>query len=366
MMLAEGRDNRKFAEMKPRISVIMPVRDGARWLGEAIASVQAQTLTDFELIIIDDGSADLSAELSAAAERSDPRIRLIRQAREGLVAALNCGLAAARGALIARLDADDRAHPLRLQRQSDHLEAHPEIGLLGTWAGRIDERGSLRGALQPPAAPEELAALLPHTNPFVHSSVMLREGILRDVGPYRTAFEGAEDYDLWLRVSEVAEVANLPERLLQYRVHPASASCRVAARQLFSTRLAQRAARVRRAGGVDPAAPIAAPPDWRVSAAAASAFYADLVPLFRLLDLADAANLAAANAAAIDLSALSDRKLILTHAERRMAQLALLNLLRHEVPPPQSGRVTLLWHFMRLHPPRALQLGYNALRSRSA
>ncbi len=365
-MLAEGRHNRKLVEMKPRISVIMPVRDGARWLGEAIASVLAQTLTDLELIVIDDGSEDASAELVAASGRSDPRVRLIPQPREGLVAALNRGLDAARGTLIARLDADDRAHPQRLQRQSDYLDRHPGVGLLGTWADRIDEQGSPCGALQPPAAPEELAALLPRTNPFVHSSVMLRSQVLRHVGPYRTAFEGAEDYDLWLRVSEVAELANLPERLLQYRLHHASATKRAAARQLFSTRLAQRAAHARRHGGGDPAAHLTAPPDWRSDAGIGSPLYGDLVPLFRLLDRADCVDGADANAAAVDVSALSDSNLVLTHAERRLAQLALLTLLRGDAMPSPPGRANLLRHFIRLHPLRALQLGYKVLRSGSA
>ena len=120
--------------MTPQISVIMPVRDGARWLGEAIASLQDQTLSDFELIIIDDGSADGSPQIIDAYSRRDPRINPIRQQRLGLVPALNRGLAESRGQLIVRLDADDRAHPLRLQRQSLYLEGHPEVGLLGTWA----------------------------------------------------------------------------------------------------------------------------------------------------------------------------------------------------------------------------------------
>jgi hypothetical protein len=365
-MIAEGGNNRKFIEMQPRISVIMPVRDGARWLGEAIASITAQTLTDLELVVVDDGSADASADLVAARAQGDRRLRLIRQGRQGLVAALNRGLGAARGQLIARMDADDRAQPQRLQRQSDYLEARPAVGLLGTWADRIDEQGAPRGVLQPPDAPEALAALLPCTNPFIHSSVMLRAAVLRQTGSYRPAFEGAEDYDLWLRVSEVAEVANLPERLLQYRWHSASATHRAGVRQLFSTRLAQRAAERRRRDGEDPATGLTAPPDWRADEALRSRLYGDLVPLFRLLDLADTTGIANARAVAIDMSALSGGRVVLTHAERRMAQLALLNLLRRGTISPEPGRVTLLRHFIRLHPVRALQLGLEALRGGSA
>jgi Glycosyl transferase family 2 len=344
-------------EMQPRISVIMPVRDGARWLGEAIASITAQTLSDLELIVIDDGSVDQTAALVEASARADARVRLFRQGRLGLVAALNCGLTAARGALIARMDADDRSAPQRLQRQSEHLRNHPEIGLLGSWAERIDADGAVRGVLKPAVAPDALAALLSRTNPFVHSSVMVRAAVLCAVGLYRPAFEGAEDYDLWLRVAEVTQVANLPECLLQYRWHSASATHRAGVRQLFSTRLAQRAARERSRGGNDPTAGLATPPDWRASQAESSLLYGDLVPLFRLLELADRAD-GAGNGVTADLSVLGDRSIALTHAERRMAQLALLNLLRQG----QKDRAKLLSQFVRLHPLRALKLAYRALR----
>jgi glycosyltransferase involved in cell wall biosynthesis len=351
----------------PRVSLIMPVRDAAAWLAQAIASIKAQSLADFELIIVDDGSVDASAELADASARGDPRIRVIRQGKLGLVAALNRGLGQAGGELIARLDADDRAHPQRLKRQVDYLDQHPDVGLLGTWADKIDENGAPCGVLEPPAEPDVLAALLPRTNPFVHSSVMLRGAVLRQigsyqVGPYRSAFEGAEDYDLWLRVAEVAKIANLPERLLQYRWHGASATHRAGVRQLFSTRLAQRAALARRRDGRDPAAGLTAPPDWRAAESLNAPLYADLVPLYRLLDLADRRDLAGMSGADLDLAVLRDRKIVLTHAERRMAQLALVNLLRQGVLPARTSYASLLLQLVRLHPLRALRLGVRSPR----
>ena len=352
--------------MRPRVSLIMPVRDAAAWLGQAIASVQAQTLTDFELIVVDDGSLDQSAALAEASAQSDARIRVLRQGKRGLVAALNRGLAEAGGELIARLDADDRAHPQRLERQAKYLDQRPDIGLLGTWADKIDADGAPCGVLEPPVDPDELAALLPRSNPFVHSSVMLRGAVLRQVGPYRGAFEGAEDYDLWLRVAEVAKIANLPERLLQYRWHRASATHRAGVRQLFSTRLAQRAARARRSEGRDPAAVLTAPPDWRRPESLRVPLYADLVPFYRLLDLGERTDLAGLDPADVDISVLRDRKIILSHAERRMAQLALINLLRQGVMPAQSSYASLLRQLVRLHPLRALRLGLQSLRQGSA
>jgi glycosyltransferase involved in cell wall biosynthesis len=344
--------------MTPKISVIMPVRDGARWLGEAIASLQNQTLSDFELIVIDDGSTDTSPRIIEEYIQRDPRIRSFRQERLGLVPALNRGLADSRGRLIARLDADDRAHPQRLERQSLYLESHPEIGLLGTWADKIDERGTITGQRTPPAHPDELAAVLPRMNPFLHSSIMIRKAVLQNVGFYRPAFEGAEDYDLWLRISEVADIEILPECLLQYRVHSTSVTHRARVRQLFSMRLAQRAAIARRATSRDPTSQLTLPPNWQAAESLNSTIYGDLISLFRLLDLADTAKITSTNGEDVDISALADSSVVLSHAERRMAQLALFNMLTLGMTLPQANAATLLWHFIRLHPLRAIQLGY--------
>jgi len=203
--------------MKPLISVVLPVWNGARWLTEAIDSIRRQTLDNFELIVVDDGSTDGSADIIEASARSDRRIRNFRQERYGLVAALNRGLSEAQGQLIARLDADDRVHLQRLQKQTEYLDQHLDVGLLGSWAELIDEQGSVIGFRKYQTRPESLMPLLPRTNPLLHSSIMVRQSVLQKVGFYRPAFEGAEDYDLWLRVSEIAKVANLPEYLVQYR-----------------------------------------------------------------------------------------------------------------------------------------------------
>src|SRR5262245_41204753 len=337
----------------------MPVRDGARWLGEAIASIQNQTLTEFELIVIDDGSTDESPHIIDTLSRSDPRIIALRQERLGLVAALNRGLAASRGQFIVRLDADDIANAQRLQRQSEYLETHPRIGLLGTWADKINEQGLVVGTLRPATEPQDLMALLDRANPFVHSSVMMRKTVLEKVGCYRAAFAGAEDYDLWLRMSEATGIANMAEYLVQYRVHSAGVSHTAQVRQLFSARLAQQAARARRTTGDDPTSKLLAPPDWHAPDHS-DAIGADLAKLFRFLELAGAKG---TNARAIDLSPLRERDLVLNHAERRIAQLVVLKLLTNKVPT-ELPRPVLLWHLIRLHPLRAIRLGYQAFRGR--
>src|SRR5690606_19575412 len=110
----------------------MPCRDAAAWLPEAIASLEAQTFADYEVVVVDDGSSDATPELLTAWARRDGRVRVLRPPVRGLVAALNAGLEAARGELVARMDADDVAEATRLEKQVAFLDAHPDIAACGT------------------------------------------------------------------------------------------------------------------------------------------------------------------------------------------------------------------------------------------
>jgi len=320
--------------MTPLLSVVMPVRNGARWLNEAIDSIVEQTFPGFELLAIDDGSTDESPEILNDRARRDDRIRTLRQSSLGLSAALNYGLAEARGSLLARLDADDCAAPRRLERQIQVLSGNPDIGLLGSWAERIDERGRPRGSLKPETHPEKLAEILTRSNPFVHSSIVFRIEIVRRLGGYRAAFEGAEDYDLWLRMSEVTRIANVAEPLVQYRRHRASVTARRAIRQSFSVRIAQRSASARRQIGRDPATDLTTAPDWR-RPEALNSFYAQDAIIYRLLDLADPD--CALQHGSVDFSPLAARLEQLNHAERRLAALAIVNHLR-QAPAAEASR----------------------------
>ena len=196
----------------PAVSVLMGVHDGAAWISRAIASVLTQTLADLELIVVDDGSADATPTLLAGVR--DPRLVVERQARAGLAVALNRALARARGPLVARLDADDVALPTRLERQRDFLQAHPEVGLLGTAARVVDESDRDVGITRPPEDDRAIRRALIRRNPFVHSSVMLRRAVVSSVGGYDASFAVAQDYDLWLRLSVITRMANLAEPLV--------------------------------------------------------------------------------------------------------------------------------------------------------
>ena len=208
----------------PAVSVLMSVHDGAPWVADAVASVLAQTAGNLELIVVDDGSTDATPDLLAAVR--DPRLRVMRQARTGLTRALNRALGAARGALVARLDADDVALPERLARQRAFLQQRPDVGLLGSAAREIDADGALVRVVQPPAEDSALRRALIRANPFVHSSIVVRRALLERAGGYDETLAVAQDYDLWMRLARVTRLANLPEVLVVRRLDQAE-TCRL-------------------------------------------------------------------------------------------------------------------------------------------
>lgn len=202
----------------PAVSVLMAVHNGVHWVGAATASVLGQTLSDLELIVVDDGSTDGTADLLCTF--GEPRLRVERQPRAGLTRSLNRALFLARAALVARLDADDVSLPERLNRQYAFLAAHPEVGLLGTAALEVDEAGREAGVVRPPEDDRAIRRALIRHNPFVHSSVMMRRALVEQVGGYDISFTVAQDYDLWLRLSGITRMANLGEPLVIRRLVP--------------------------------------------------------------------------------------------------------------------------------------------------
>lgn len=210
----------------PRVTVLLPVRNGLPYLADALASLRAQTFDDFEIIVIDDGSTDGTAR--ALRRARDPRLRVISTRGEGIAAALNRGLEMARGAYVARQDVDDRSAPARLARQVEFLDRRREIDVLATCASYIDAAGRpvddawtrlVREQQDPAQEPDAIRALMPLTCCITHGTVMMRADVLRRAGGYRTDAVPAEDYDLWLRLLPAGRFAKLPDRLYDYRVH---------------------------------------------------------------------------------------------------------------------------------------------------
>jgi hypothetical protein len=204
----------------------MPVRNGLPYLEKALASLSAQTLGDFEIIALDDGSTDGTAEVLAS--WPDARLRVIPTGGIGFSPSLQIGLSAAQAPLVARQDADDVSLPERLARQVAFLEEHRDVDLVGCNAEYIDARDqvfendwvrTIRTQQDPAVTPEQIRELMPLTCCITHGSVMARKDVLRAAGGYRAEMAPAEDYDLWLRLLPHAELTKLPDRLYQYRVH---------------------------------------------------------------------------------------------------------------------------------------------------
>lgn len=237
----------------PRISVAMSVFNNAPYLAHAIESILAQTMTDFEFIIVNDGSTDGSGEIIDRFAAGDSRIKAIHQANAGLIVSLNRIIEAARAPLIARMDGDDIALPERFARQLAFLDACPDIGVLGTGCTCIDEDGRPSShKFDNLTAPEDVRADLRNGPPLCHPSVIMRRDAVSAVGGYHRAYRHCEDYDLWLRLSERVRMANLPERLLLYRQSATQVSNRHAYLQKIGAAVAWEAHVERLAGRPDP------------------------------------------------------------------------------------------------------------------
>lgn len=205
--------------MSPRVTVLMSVFNGQRYLAESVESVLAQSFRDFELLVIDDGSTDDSPALLAAYAAKDPRVRVVRHENRGQNPSLNRGLELARSELIARADADDTNLPGRLERQVAFLDAHPEVDICGAWC-TVLEPGGKKTLRRLPLTHTAIKSRLFVGTALVHPTVMYRRESMRRADlAYDNALLTASDYDLWVRASRLLTLANVPEPLLLYRMH---------------------------------------------------------------------------------------------------------------------------------------------------
>jgi glycosyltransferase involved in cell wall biosynthesis len=211
----------------PLVSVLLPVRDAGPYLEACLASLHRQTLAEHEVVAVDDGSGDGSLDTLRRWAGSDPRVRVLAQPRAGLVAALNAGLDACRGPVVARMDADDVCHPRRLELQLRLLEERPDVGVVGCGI-RFFPRRAVAGGFR--RYETWLNSLVRHAemarerfveSPLAHPSAVVRRPLLAAAGGYRDC-GWPEDYDLWLRLFGTGVVfAKVPDPLLFWREHGA-------------------------------------------------------------------------------------------------------------------------------------------------
>jgi glycosyltransferase involved in cell wall biosynthesis len=202
------------------VSIIMPVYNCAPYLRQAIDSMLAQSFPHFELLIIDDGSADGSAEIIKS--YTDHRIRHTQNGRNmGLPYTLNLGLRLSSGNLVARMDGDDISKPDRLEKQVAYLHDHPEADLVASTVELIDEQGQSAGNWPDDTrhiSPAEIRNFLPVNNCIAHPAVVGKASVLKAMG-YLESQKQAEDYDLWLRLESAGyRIHKLPESLVRHRM----------------------------------------------------------------------------------------------------------------------------------------------------
>jgi glycosyltransferase involved in cell wall biosynthesis len=206
------------AQSSPLVTILMPVCDGEQFLREAIDSILVQTFADFEFLILDDASMDTSRSIVLGYD--DPRIRLLaNDCNLGVTRTLNRGIQQARGRYMARMDADDVSMPERLERQVAHLDANPDCAVVATFAQIIDTDSVPQGEACVALSPEELDRQLQLQNRLVHGAVMMRADVVRRLGAYDETMKRAQDYDLWLRISDEHAIHTLPEFLYSWRQH---------------------------------------------------------------------------------------------------------------------------------------------------
>jgi glycosyltransferase involved in cell wall biosynthesis len=241
----------------PAVSVIMPCYNAERFISESIESILQQSFTDFELILINDGSTDGTLNIIKHYEFSDDRIVVIDKKNSGQTESMNVGIFKSRGQLIARLDNDDIAMPERLNEQVAYMRKSTEVVLLGTCAYGIDEYGATVKAEDYPTGRELYKNLIKMKRFFAHSSAMYRSNDVKQTHGYNPRIKVAQDYDLWLRLSERGKIDCLKKRLVKIRNHSANFSkVGKGVRRVFSSEaMAANVCHLLRAkGAIDPSA----------------------------------------------------------------------------------------------------------------
>ncbi|MBL8014072.1 MAG: glycosyltransferase [Candidatus Omnitrophica bacterium] len=237
-------------ETKPTISIVMSVYNGSEFLHAAIDSILNQSYQNFEFIIINDASTESTEDIVKS--YTDSRIVYVRNSTNlGLTANLNKGLALARGEFVARQDDDDVSSPDRLEKQLQFLVTHPDIMIVGSIVNLIDREGKVFSTWRMPTEDKEIKELLNKGSAFCHGAVLFRKVAVDTVGGYREKAKYVEDYDLWLRLAERYQMANIEQPLYSLRRSISSISTKNLDKQIGNHLLVRALSKERRETGRD-------------------------------------------------------------------------------------------------------------------
>jgi glycosyltransferase involved in cell wall biosynthesis len=217
---------------QPEVSVLLPCHGEAPFLAETLLSVLDQSFTNFELLIILDRASLATTEIARNFEQSDTRIKILNTKKFGISEALNLGIQFSTGKYVARIDSDDIMLNTRLEEQIKVFQSESNLVCLGTQVSVIDINGQFIRNTNYPLRDKSIRAALRIRNVIAHPSVMFLRSAVVEVGGYRSKFNGAEDYDLWLRIAKVGRLKNLNTPLTAYRTHPGQITQRNRERQL--------------------------------------------------------------------------------------------------------------------------------------
>ena len=199
------------------MSVVMTVFNGEEYLNESLRSLLNQVMEDWDLVVVENGSSDSTAEILS--KYTDPRIRVINLPENiGRTPALNVAVVNASAEYVAVLDADDLSHPLRLKQQIEFLDAHPDVGLVGSWAEFIDEVGLFVSLKKSPISHQEIVQAMATRNPIVHSTTMFRRDLMSRIGGYDETLVYAQDFGMLLEFARISRIAVIPEILCSWRM----------------------------------------------------------------------------------------------------------------------------------------------------
>ena len=199
----------------PKVTVVITTYNSITYLPETLESVLRQTFTDFEVLLVDDGSTDSTVQW--ASELVDSRVKLITQENQGVCVARNTGIAHALGEYVAFLDSDDLWEPTKLEKQVRYFEDNPSLGLVHTWLALIDEQGNLTGRVLTSNAEGDVWEQLVQKNTVACSSTMVRRCCFEALGGFDSNLRVAEDWDMWIRMAERYQFGLIQEPLVRYR-----------------------------------------------------------------------------------------------------------------------------------------------------